>query len=198
MSLLDVGAGNGAFINFLAEHEPGWLLSGLEIREDLVDLSKSKFGPSGTFLVGDLSDEKSFVPHSFDVITALGVLSIFDDLNPILTNFRKWLKPGGNLVLHGMFNPSPVDVWIRYQEAVTKSKPQAGWNIISRQTFETLCLANGFNSVTFNSFSPSLELSPSPTDPLRTWTERRSDNNRVEFFNGLSIRQPQAISVAFG
>lgn len=198
VSLLDVGAGNGSFLEFLAKQEDSWRLSGLEIRGDLVERAKAKFGPIATFVAGDLQKGHLFEIKSFDVITALGTLSIFDDLRPVLSNLRKWLSPGGLLVVHGMFNPSPVDVWVRYREVGSQVGPQAGWNIVSEKTFENLCLANGFDSVTFHSFNPSLNLSPNPEDPLRSWTERSADNGRIEFFNGLSIRQPQAISVVFG
>ena len=126
----------------------------------------------------------------------LGVLQIFDDITPIISNLAKWLKhPGGLLLVHGLFNPFDFDVFTRYRKAGEglAGELENGWNIVSQRTFADVCKTAGAQSVNFHEFKISVDIAPNEEDPVRSWTEKLEHGER-QIVNGLNIRQPQYIA----
>ena len=41
----------------------------------------------------------------------MGVLSIFDDIEPLITNLIHWTRPNGKIYIHGMFYD--IDVYTK-------------------------------------------------------------------------------------
>jgi len=92
-TLLDVGAGTGAFANTM--QLAGWELTGLEPDETARRNANNKYGlqlvsPDSLF---------GLEPSRFDVITMWHVLEHVHDLHGYLTQFQKILKPGGRLII---------------------------------------------------------------------------------------------------
>ncbi len=137
-------------------------------------------------------NENQHPEASFDTITLLGVLQIFDDPAPTLANIRRWLRKGGQLLIHGIFNPFPLDVYVQYAARSGNGVRQKGWNIHSVETTQEVLTALGFVSTVFTDFSLPFDLPPKNDDPLQSWTEIDFHGNRV-LFNGLNLRQPQFI-----
>ena len=97
-SIADVGCATRAFPAYLRNRFPKSDLVGIEFLENLLAKAKTDF-PNVRFIQGDVTD-KSSVKEKFDVITMLGVLSIFDDFALIIQNVLSWLKSSGKLILH--------------------------------------------------------------------------------------------------
>lgn len=193
--LLDAGCAVGHFPHYLQTRFPLARVEGLEFREDLVGKGRELF-PGLKIKQGSIFEEIENYSERFDAITMLGVLQIFDDVEPIVQNLASWIrKPGGVLLVHGLFNPYDVDVFTRYRHSGGRNQDQLenGWNIVSQKTFSDACLAAGATSVEFHEFRINVDLEPHPQDPIRSWTELNTQGER-EIFNALHIRQPQFIA----
>lgn len=92
-SLLDVGAGTGAFAHKMKQS--GWQISGLE-----PDETARKNALNNYSLHLDTLEALHNLPDKrFDAITMWHVLEHVHDLHPYLTTFQRILKPGGKLFI---------------------------------------------------------------------------------------------------
>jgi SAM-dependent methyltransferase len=195
LSIVDFGAATGTFVNYLVDELPDEDIKGLEYLSDLVDYGRRSY-PNINLEQASILDKDSLPQCSVDIITVLGVISIFDDLQSIVANLSYWVKPGGKLIFHGMFNPYNVDVYIKYRTPGTRpGHLEAGWNIISQSTFEGILKSFGCKSLKFHEFNIGVDILQNPSDPLRSWTEKLHDGSR-QIVNGLFLKQPQYIAEA--
>ena len=136
-------------------------------------------------------DSNAISEKSFDVITLLGVLSIFDDVEPALTNLIRWTKPNGKLFIHGMFNPENIDVFLKYRSSDDYGDQifESGWNIISQNTIKNILNKNGITSFVFHKFDISIDIPKNVGDSVRSWTEQMDNGKRI-ITNGLCLIQP--------
>ena len=90
---LDVGAGTGAFVQYMNQH--GWKSAGIEpderARERAEVHHKTKLLHAEAF--------ETFLPESFDAISLWHVLEHVKDLYPYLQQIKKILKPAGLLFI---------------------------------------------------------------------------------------------------
>ncbi len=194
-TVVDVGCAVGHFPAYLCETYGDAEIAGLEYVPELVDKARTFF-PHISIIQGSVLEEASIVKQSIDVITMLGVLQIFDDIEPIIKNLLSWLKgPGSALFIHGLFNPHPIDTFTKYRLAGKgEGTPlESGWNIISQETVSAVARSLGASDVIFYDFNLPFDLKPNPNDSVRSWTELRADGTR-QIVNGLGIVQPQYIA----
>lgn len=193
VSIVDFGCAAGAFPGYLSKRFPGALVTGCDHVHELVCLCRKRF-PGLDFREASILDRNSLPDEYADILTVLGVISIFDDIEPIIDNLSRWLKPGGRLYLHDMFNPYDVDVFVKYRRSSgqvhDKGELVSGWNITSQLTLERLLKSRGCKQVSFEKFSISVDLIGDPGDPLRSWTEFLVDGSR-QIVNATCLKQPQ-------
>lgn len=193
-SIADVGCATGAFPRYLNTRFPDAKITGIEYLNSLIKKAKSDF-PHIPFLKGDVLDKES-IKKKFDVITMLGVLSIFDDYEVVLKNVIGWIKPKGRLILHNMVSEYDIDVFIKYSPSSNKfdtNQQESGWNIISEKSLELVAKNNGAKVAFTKPFLLNLNLNKQ-ADIMRSWTEENSLGHN-DIFNALHIRQPQKIIV---
>lgn len=193
--IADVGCATGAFPNYLSTRFPESTVHGIEYLPSLVQRARTDF-PSIEFFAGNVLDQQS-VTHRYDVITMLGVLVIFDDVERALENVLSWLLPGGKLILHNMINDYDIDVFVKYKTSeagFASENYESGWNIISRSSLARICSENGATLVSCRPFDLTLDMEPNAADPMRSWTEKDAEGRR-KIFNALHIRQPQQVAV---
>jgi ubiquinone/menaquinone biosynthesis C-methylase UbiE len=193
LKIVDMGCATGSFVNYLSLRFPTNNVIGYEYLQRLIDVGRKHF-PTIELVQGSILDKSCMQENSVDVISVLGVISIFDEIESILQNLISWVKPGGKVFIHGMFNPLNVDVYVKYQlsENFRSSQYESGWNIISQKTISNLLLKNGASKIKFHPFELTLDLNRKLDDPLRSWTETLADGSR-QIVNGTCLKQPQYI-----
>jgi 2-polyprenyl-3-methyl-5-hydroxy-6-metoxy-1,4-benzoquinol methylase len=92
-SLLDVGAGTGAFAGIM--QDGGWKVTGLE--PDVTARANALINHN--LQLQELTALNRFNNESFDVITMWHVLEHVHDLHGYLKTFRRILKPAGRLII---------------------------------------------------------------------------------------------------
>lgn len=191
--IVDIGCATGEFPNYLQETFPSCKVVGIEFLQDLYEIAKKRY-PNVTFQIGDICNSNTLEKQSVDIITVMGVISIFDELDIVVSNLCNWVKAGGKIYLHSIFNPFPIDVFVKYRHAASsKNKDlEAGWNIISQETITNLFMGLGAKSCNFHKFTIQEDILRNEVDPVRSWTEKMEDGSR-QIVNGLHLRQPQFI-----
>lgn len=91
--LLDIGCGVGDFLMHVKQK--GWEIAGIEPSQEAKSIAQNRLG----FLPFDPAESTSLADHSFDVITMWHVLEHIDDLKFQLSELKRLLKPGGQLVI---------------------------------------------------------------------------------------------------
>ncbi len=192
ISIADWGCATGAFPHYLNRQFPDARIIGFEFLESLLDEARNRF-PDLQFRHGSLLDSNSNT-ELFDITTVLGVISIWDNVEPVLENLVNWSKKGGKILILGMFNKADVDVYIKYalSSNYESNVLESGWNIVSRSTITRLLNNLGVESIVFHDFVIGIDLPEHPTDPLRSWTQKSINGDRF-ITNGLSLIQPLAI-----
>lgn len=127
-----------------------------------------------------LADEK------FDIVTMIGVLSIFDDFVPSLSECIRVTKRGGVIFIVTQFNEYPIDVLIRYRYSGDSGDYNRGYNLFSKESITNFLQKNDrVKRLEYEKFVLPFDL-PKQPDLIRTWTEFDKAGNRI-FKNGLQM-----------
>jgi SAM-dependent methyltransferase len=194
LEIFDIGCATGEFPDYLKNVFSEDRIVGIEYLRGLVNVAKNRY-PTIEFFQDSILNEKALKESQANVITVLGVISIFDDIEPIVKNLAKWIKSSGRIFIHGMFNPFPIDVYVKYAHSHDRKNKilESGWNIVSQTTTRELFTENGAKEVIFHNFKIGVDLPPHPNDPVRSWTESLQDGSK-QIVNALQIKQPQYIA----
>ena len=77
LSLLDIGCATGEFIKYVSSIFSNMNFEGIDINQKLIDKAKT-LNSTSKFHVGDVNNSDFSLPKKYDIITATGVLQIFD------------------------------------------------------------------------------------------------------------------------
>jgi len=187
-TVCDIGCATGEFLYYLSREFPEANYRGYDIMPDLLDQAREKVH-GVEFHVGSVLDESLIPSSSIDIAFLLGVHYIFDDFEPTFANLISWTRPGGRIYIVGLFNPHPIDVWIKYRQVgdPDPNHREPGWNMFSKAS-----VSNYLDTVvrpgnhSYTAFEMPFDLPPNPTDPARTWTFVDDDGRRL-LTNGLSL-----------
>jgi ubiquinone/menaquinone biosynthesis C-methylase UbiE len=172
ISLLDVGCASGAFMSYAIEQLPITKCVGIDISEDLIHQGR-EYVPDAEFIHGSIEDLNSVASETYDVVTCLGTLGIFSDIEPHIKSLLATVKPGGMLLIFDAFNRYPIDVQALYRtsEESAKAGPwQSALNTFSIATYERiLASANNGGQHTWVDFNMPFPI-PETENPMRAWT----------------------------
>lgn len=189
--LCDMGCATGDFTSYLLRRFSKLEIIGIDYHAELIEEAKKKFKKSFInrfeFKEGSILKSETLPSASIDILTVLGVLSMFDDIEIPLKNCAKWLKPGGLLVIFNMFNSFDIDVFLRFKRLKEKTL-EVGWNIFSEKLVIEKASFAGLENFTFNDFNVDFDRLPHSNDPLRSWTVKV--DGRKKMLNGLNILHP--------
>ncbi len=185
IKLLDVGCANGDFLRFIhnsIDNSINISYYGLDVMNNLLEIAKKKFSKA-TYYKADIRDYNQLkeVTHSkvFDIVLMLAVHSAFDELDWI-KNLISILEPKGSIILSGIFNPYPYDVFMRVKKSES-THLEEGWNVHSKQSIKEYCKKLNFEA-SFYDFEPDVELGRRQEDGLRSWTIDLNHENNVLAF----------------
>lgn len=191
ISICDVGSAAGEFLYYLNSIAPNIQLTGFDVMEDLLEKSK-KYVPNASYKTGSVLDIKNFDSNQFEKTFLTGVHMIFHEFETPITNLIYWTKPGGKVVITGLFNSFPVDVYIKYKESKNYQSEyfEEGWNMFSIESISKfLNTLEDVKSFDFKKFNIGIDLDKQ-SDIIRSWTFKDIHENRF-ITNGLSIIQQQ-------
>lgn len=178
-SILDIGCAKGEFLYYLQSQYQFAEYCGLDYSEILIKEAKSHL-KSMQFYVD--SAETFSLNKQFDVITILGLIYYFDDLEKLIKNVSKHLIKNGKLYMLAMFNPYDVDVIVRYRDNEKSSEFETGWNMHSIPTFKKTLEKNNLIVIVQEQFVLPFEIEEGD-DPCRSWSIKVDD--KQYFRNGL-------------
>ncbi len=137
------------------------------------------------FVNGDANDMRMLDDASFDAVTMVGTLSVFDRFEPALGECLRLVRQGGRVIVAGQFNSHPVDALIRYRYS-GEEQWNSGYNLFSRKSIgEFLDRQDKVVGYRFDPFELPFDLRPQDA-PIRSWTVR-TDDGRREFRNGIKL-----------
>ena len=179
---LDVGCATGEFLFYLEKTHPIVSCTGIDISEPMIEKARRNI-PNHEFICGDLFDLPSSQKKLYDIVTCTGVLQIFDELEIPIANLVETVRPGGILIVTGIFNNHDVDVRMRHRRNGRRGTWESGWNLYSTSTFESY-LNNIHNIAKYewHEFRMPFKLPEGP-DPMRTWTIQ-TESNPHQLVNG--------------
>ncbi len=113
--ILDQACGTGILTLKIARAFPGCRVTGVELRDEYLDLARTKVRRQGLGNVRFLLDraEDVLLEESLDCITS-SYLAKYADLAPLLVNAGRMLRPGGLIILHDFTypeNPLYLALW---------------------------------------------------------------------------------------
>ncbi len=185
--ILDVGCATGELVSFLASEIAGGTFTGIDISPKSIKRAQELL-PHHQFSESNILDLPDSWNESFDIITAVGVLTFFagEDLEKFWNKALKLLKPKGSVVVLGPLNEFGIDMDLKHRKWVAGSRLdwETGWSIPSIQTIEKILLEKFFNFKILP-FAPMLDLNQKE-DPIRTWTVPYGENSR-QLTNGLKL-----------
>lgn len=185
--VLDIGCATGEFIGYMSNHRPTWNYVGIDIFDDLINKA-NEFLPNQTFINSDFLDLDEKHNGSFDIITAVGVISLFsaDDIDNFWKKALELLKPGGSIIVLGPLNELGIDMDLKHRKWVNGQRKgwERGWSIPSLQSVE-YAIRHNFTKYRITPYETQLDIEPK-SDPIRTWTTQYRDKLR-QLTNGLKL-----------
>lgn len=185
--LLDIGCAHGEFLGYVKKIFPKSKLTGIDVNLKLLKIAKTKL-PSETFYKKSALSLKPLKAQSFEIITAIGLINIFDykELENFIKNALRLLPKNGILILMSPFNEFGMDLEARHRKRINNILLdwERGNSIYAKETIFDIAKNNNCR-VKFVPFNLKMRL-PKKNDPQRTWTIKLK-NNKYQLINGLKI-----------
>ncbi|WP_233588633.1 class I SAM-dependent methyltransferase [Legionella sp. km535] len=186
-SLLDVGCATGEFLYYLSSRYPDYRFTGIDVFDDLITQCKT-LQPEKEFIKASILDLPEQLKGMFDVITVVGVMSIFDEseLSSFFNSLFAACRPGASIYILSPLNEYGVDCEIKHRKRTqgVKGNWEKGWNVFSKETIAEL-IENRCTHWSFHPFRINFDIDPKE-DPVRTWT-LKTENNVRQLTNGLKL-----------
>ena len=119
--IIDVGCANGSFLYFLKKKYPKNFYHGIDIDRHLIDLNK-KNHLLKNILFQRKSILKKFSNDSYNVITCLGTLNLFQNQKFVINNLLSHLRNKGFLIINCYLNKNNIDVNVNYKKYMNNNK----------------------------------------------------------------------------
>tara|TARA_B100000787_G_C16185933_1_gene294644 strand:- start:579 stop:1289 length:711 start_codon:yes stop_codon:yes gene_type:complete len=190
--ICDFGCATGAFLAYINKLHPKNDYTGIDIKQDVLTEAK-KHLPDIQFKRGSVLKKNIIKENFFDISFLIGVHPAFDSFEKCFSNLIHWSKPKGEIFICDLFNPYPVDVFVKYRrsENYKSNNVEAGWNIFSHKSVKNFLKKNKkVKSFSFEEFFMPFHLKQQK-NPIRSWTV--AVNKKKYSVNGLSLMQRQSL-----
>lgn len=148
-NLIDIGCGNGAFLDMFHEAAPGVKLSGLDISREMVAKSRERL-PGADIVEGD-AENMPFTDESFDAVSCH--MSIHHHPHPekSLAEMYRILEHNGTVVINELTGPK----WLRrFMNWWFTKWPTGDHAVYSRAEMEGMLHAAGFQNIRSRMVTP--------------------------------------------
>jgi trans-aconitate methyltransferase len=184
---LDIGCATGELIGFLAARYPALRSTGIDVFDELLSRARENV-PQAQFVNASVLALPDSFTNRFDLITAMGVASVFDEtaIGAFWGNLLRAAKPGAVVVALSPLNEFGVDTMIRHRKRAD-GRPLAwetGWNVFAIETIREIVESLGA-TLQIERFHFGGRLDPRP-DPVRTWT-MATEKDPGQLTNGLKL-----------
>ncbi|MFT5294051.1 MAG: ubiquinone/menaquinone biosynthesis C-methylase UbiE [Colwellia sp.] len=182
-NFLDVGGAAGDLSAYLKQRFSYQNQHCIEYDKELVCLASKNY-PKIKSQEGNAEKLPIIWNQKFLIVTMVGVMSIFDDFKPSLSECIRVTKAGGKLIIIGHFNDFPVDALIHWKYSNNECDWNKGYNLFSVLSVSTyLEKHDNIEQFSFSPFMVPFDLLPQD-DPIRTWTEKSITGDKI-FRNGI-------------
>ena len=189
VALMDAGCATGEFLYYLHHRFPAARLTGIDNSE--VFIAKAANVPrlaGAEFVVADVCEYRG---GPFDIVTCVGVLSVFDSFEPLLDNLLANVRPGGAVFVASLFNDEDVDVRVTYRDHRNQRAWNKGFNSFSRTAVQRWLSKRDLSGV-FHGFEIGVDVERRHNEPNRAWTITLESGERC-LVNGLGVLLSEAI-----
>ena len=182
---LDIGCATGALFRNLSPILVNYNLTGFDIAKDLIEhANRLNQNKSTKFFVGDFNSID--VDKKFDLICAVGVLSIFQEFEAPLKKWLSWLTRNGLLIIVGRFNSKDVDTQILFRNnAKGQTQWEGGMTSYSKHTVSRFLKKLGYKCE-FKKFILPIDIKEDPNNPIRTFTRELKNGEKLTM-DGMNI-----------
>jgi SAM-dependent methyltransferase len=185
--LLDIGCATGELMGFLGARFPRLRCTGVDVFDALLDQGRRNL-PDAAFVNASALDLPETFSGRFDIVTAVGVASVFDEtqIESFWRNLIAAAKPGGVIAVLSPLNEYGVDTMIRHRKR-RDGEPlpwETGWNVFAIETITEIVerLGASLRTERFR-FHGRLERK---ADPVRTWT-LSTETDPEQLTNGMKL-----------
>ncbi len=191
---LDIGCATGALIRNLSTILEKYNFTGFDKSKDLIDCAKKlNNNASSNFFAGDVNSIK--FDKKFNFICAVGVLSIFDDLETPLKKWLSWLNDDGILYLFGGFNKRDIDTRILFRNnTVQQPQWEGGLTSYSVKTTTRVLKKLGYKC-NFKKFHLPIDLKEDLDNPVRTYTETTTTGEKLILCGANVVREKFFVTI---
>ena len=97
-AMLDIGCGTGALLSMIQEKRKDARLFGVDLSEQMIQVSKAKLGEKADLRVSD-SEKLPFPNEAFDLVMCTFSFHHYPNPGAVLLEVRRVLAPSGRLIL---------------------------------------------------------------------------------------------------
>jgi trans-aconitate methyltransferase len=185
--LLDIGCATGELIGYLGARFPRLRCTGVDVFDELLERCRQNV-PAASFAKASALDLPASFNGRFDVVTAVGVASVFDEteIEAFWRNLVTAARPGGTIAVLSPLNEFGVDTMIRHRKRRDGAPLQweKGWNVFAIETITEIVQSLGA-TLRIERFRFDGALAPK-ADPVRTWT-MATEKDPKQLTNGLKL-----------
>lgn len=183
--ILDIGCCDGLLIEHLTKKYPDSNIDGVELSQELFDIALKRFEGNKNVKIFNESILDFQPTQKYDIITAEGILSVFDDAIPVLDQWVSWLNPGGILMVFGVFCPEDMDFRVSYKNRYNDQGWENGFTQYSVNTISQHLKKKNLDHE-FQVFETSVNI-PKGEDPIKSYSERVGNQEKFILANTLIL-----------
>ena len=188
----DIGCADASMLRYLELIFPNWKFQGTDNNKFLLKHAKKNTKKTNIFLE-DLNHKLKKNIEKADIIYCGGVNAIYDDMNFFLSQVINRGNKKSDIFVHGIFNPNPIDMVVRFRNCTKKNFLKdkidlIGWNRFSMKTMSAILKKNkkvkSHKFITID-FPKNLKVKRKKNEPEKSWSIIHK--NRLYFVNGTNI-----------
>ena len=189
-SVLDLGCAKGQVLYSLIKSNFSGDYVGVDNDPNMLNLALKYFDDNYIerqyqFVLDDTANFLKNSNKKFDLILCWGLLSFYDEFEPLLEQSLQILSDHGEISLWSGFTDNDYNVFVKYQKP--GQNLQAGLNMFGLSNIKKYLDKQGCR-YNIKKFEIDIDLNQDHANPLKTWTEKTKKGNRF-LINGLNIRR---------